>query len=119
MSSLWLKKKIRCNYIFSQDILCTKTGHNIDDSFAMTCTTIRSNNSQVEFIGQLMKKSKGVFIFVLQRGIVTLNPKTFILDFIYRNHISYHLIYEYSIMFRIIAKMVVIPIFNWLLNRTI
>ena len=81
-------KNIIRNYISSQHILCAKTWHSIDDSFAMTCSIMRSNNSQVEFLGQLLKKNKGDFIFALRRCIVTLDPKIFILDFIYRSHIS-------------------------------
>ena len=83
-----IEKNIMCDYISSRDILCAKTWHSIDHFFAMTCSTIRSNNSQVDFISQLLKKNKGDFIILLRRCIVTLDPKIFILDLIYRNHIS-------------------------------
>ena len=42
---------------------CGKAWHSIDDSFAMTCSTIRSNNSQVEFTGQLLKGKRILFLY--------------------------------------------------------
>ena len=79
---------------------CTKTWHNIDDSIVMTCLTILSNNAQVDFIGQLLKKSKGGFFCTAKvhchfgfkdfhSGFHMQNSCLVTLDLRY-HHVSYH-----------------------------
>lgn len=68
-----IKEHILGNNVVTKYIFHSKTGHCINNTFALPSCTVCPNDSETELVWQLLIYSEWQFIFVLGRSIIALN----------------------------------------------